>query len=159
MAIYKASMKFHKGEYEVINKEKYIGSKNPYYKSLYEQRFFYFCDINENVTSWGYECVELHYMYKDIKHDEHVKPHRYYPDIYCEIKDNDGKIKKYIIEIKPKEFLEKPLPPKRKTKNGQIRYLLEMNEWGRNMAKWEVAARFCKDRDMVFKLITQDTLF
>ena len=159
MAIYKASMRFHTGEYNLINKEKYIGSKNPRYKSLYEQRFFYGCDVNENVIKWGYECIELNYFYRDIRHDEQAKPHRYYPDIYCEVKSNDGKIKKFIIEIKPKEFLEKPKQPKNPTKRNQTKYLLEMNEWGRNLAKWEVAARFCKDRDMEFKLITQDTLF
>ena len=29
--------------------------------------------------------------------------HRYFPDFYIKVRDNDGKAKKYIIEIKPKK--------------------------------------------------------
>jgi len=43
------------GEYEVKNKEKYIGSKNPLYRSSWESRLcFFFFDNNPKVLRWGY---------------------------------------------------------------------------------------------------------
>ena len=63
-------------------------------------------------------------------------------------------IKKYIIEVKPKNQLKPPVKPKRQTKG----YLRETYEYARNQAKWHAAVDYCKDRLYEFKVMTEDEL-
>ena len=82
------------------------------------------------------------------------KIHRYYPDFYIKVKEQNGKIKRYIIEIKPKRQTVEPKMKKRKTKG----YIYEVYEYARNQAKWKAAEEFCKDRMWEFKVLTEDEL-
>ena len=82
------------------------------------------------------------------------KIHRYYPDFYIKVKEQSGKIKRYIIEIKPKRQTVEPKMKKRKTKG----YIYEVYEYARNQAKWKAAEEFCKDRMWEFKVLTEDEL-
>ena len=70
------------------------------------------------------------------------------------LKETTGKIKKYIIEVKPKKQLKPPKKPKRQTKS----YLYETYEYARNQAKWKAASEYCKDRLYEFKVMTEDEL-
>ena len=44
------------------------------------------------------------------------KRHRYYPDFLIQVKEADGKLKKYVIEIKPKKQTVEPKKRSRVTK-------------------------------------------
>ena len=45
------------------------------------------------------------------------KMHRYFPDFYMKVKQADGSVKRFIIEVKPKYQCKPPdANPKRKTK-------------------------------------------
>ena len=61
-------------------------------------------------------------------HDSRV--HRYFPDFYIKVQENAGKIKRYLIEVKPLKQTTKPKKPKRQTKG----YIREAFEYARNQA-------------------------
>jgi len=108
-----------------------------------------YCDTNENILEWGSEEIALPY-----RSPLDNKIHRYFPDFYIKVRENDGRIQKYIIEVKPKKQTIEPKVQKKKTKG----YIYEVTEWVRNQAKWKVAQEFCEDRQWKFKIITEDEL-
>jgi hypothetical protein len=82
------------------------------------------------------------------------KVHRYFPDFIIKVKEQNGDIKTYVIEVKPKRQTMEPKVPKRKTKS----WLYEMKTYAVNQAKWKAAQEFCADRLIEFKVITEDHL-
>ena len=108
-----------------------------------------YCDLNENILEWGSEEIVLPYR-SPIDN----KIHRYYPDFYIKVRESNGRIKKYIIEIKPKKQCVEPKVQKKKTKS----YIYEVYEFARNQAKWKAAREFCADRMWEFKVLTEHEL-
>ena len=108
-----------------------------------------YCDNNSNILEWGSEEIVLPYI---SPIDNRV--HRYFPDFYIKVKENNGKIKKYIIEIKPKRQCMEPKVQQKKTKG----YIYEVYEYVRNQAKWKAAEEWCKDRKWEFKVLTENEL-
>lgn len=108
-----------------------------------------YCDKNENILEWGSEEIALPY-----RSPLDGRIHRYFPDFYIKVKESNGHIKKYLVEIKPKKQTVEPKVQKRKTKS----YIYEVTEWVRNQAKWKAAQSFCEDRQWEFKVITEDEL-
>ena len=140
----------YKGRYRPSNPKKYRGdSSNIIYRSLWERKFMVYCDNQSKILEWGSEEIALPYR-SPIDN----KVHRYYPDFYIKVKESNGKIKRYIIEIKPKKQTVEPKMKKRKTKG----YIYEVYEYARNQAKWKAAEEFCKDRMWEFKVLTEDKL-
>jgi len=140
----------YKGKYQPSFPEKYKGDPtNIIYRSLWERKFMVYCDKNENVLEWGSEEIALPY-----RSPVDGRIHRYFPDFYIKVKESNGNIKKYLIEVKPKKQTVKPKTPKRQTKG----YIREVYEYAKNMAKWESAKEFCKDRNWEFKVLTEDEL-
>lgn len=139
------------GFYSPVNPEKYSGDyKNIVYRSSYELRAFKWCDLTENIISWGSEEGWVPY-----RNPMTGKVHRYFPDLFIKIKESNGEIKKYLIEIKPKRQTIPPNPtPKKKTKT----WLNEMATYQVNQAKWEAAEKFCKENGIIFKVITEQEL-
>ena len=56
-----------------------------------------YCDQSDNVIEWGSEEVIIPYV-----SPLDGRMHRYFPDFYIKVKESTGRIKKMIIEIKPK---------------------------------------------------------
>jgi hypothetical protein len=108
-----------------------------------------YCDSNDNILEWGSEEIALPYI-SPIDN----KMHRYFPDFYIKVRESNGMIKKYLIEVKPKKQTIEPIPQKKKTKG----YIYEVYEYARNQAKWEAAKEFCKDRKWEFKVLTENEL-
>ena len=108
-----------------------------------------YCDKNTKILEWGSEEIALPYI---SPHDSRV--HRYFPDFYIKVQENTGKIKRYLIEVKPKKQTKPPAKPKRQTKG----YLREAYEYAKNQAKWEAADEWCKDRGYQFKVFTEKEL-
>jgi hypothetical protein len=141
----------YKGKYKPSYPQKYKGDPtNIVYRSLWERRFMVYCDTNENVLEWASE--EKFVAYRSPIDG---KVHRYFPDFMIKVKEPNGSIKKYVIEIKPKRQTVPPPKPKRQTKG----YLHEAYEYAKNQAKWEAAKEWCADRGYTFKVITEDDLF
>ena len=139
----------YKGRFIPRNRLKYLGKASDIiYRSSYELKFMNWCDLNESVIGWVSEEIVIPYRSPLDK-----RIHKYYIDFYAEIKQANGVIKKYLIEVKPKRFT-KPPEPRRKTK----KYLQEVAQWGVNEAKWNSAKQFCKKQNMEFMIITEKEL-
>ena len=140
----------YKGKYKPSHPQKYKGDPtNIIYRSLWERKFMVYCDNNDKILEWGSEEIALPY-----RSPVDNKVHRYFPDFYIKVKESNGEIKKYLIEIKPKKQTIEPIPQKRKTKG----YIYEVYEYAKNQAKWKAAEEFCKDRQWQFKVLTEDEL-
>ena len=130
----------YKGKYKVRCPYKYKGDPTKViYRSLWELKIMRYCDTNINILEWGSE--EMYVWYRSPVDN---RPHRYFPDFYIKTKESSGKIKKYIIEVKPK----------RQTKG----YLREAFEYAKNQAKWKAANEWCIDRGFEFKVLTENEL-
>jgi len=141
----------YKGKYQPKNPQKYVGNpSNIIYRSLWERKFMIYCDTNENILEWGSEELVIPY-----RSPVDGKIHRYFPDFYIKVKEPDGNIKKYLIEIKPHKQTIPPKKPQRQTKG----YIYEAYEYAKNQSKWEAAKEYCKDRQWEFKVITEKELF
>ena len=108
-----------------------------------------YCDSNRKVIEWSSE--EHIIPYKD---PVQKKWRRYFPDFYMKVKESNGKVKTYLVEVKPKKQVEGPKPQKRHTK----RYISEVMTFATNQAKWEAAQEYCNDRLWEFKIITEREL-
>ena len=139
----------YKGKYQPSHPRKYKGDPtNITFRSLWERKFMNWCDQNANVLEWSSEEIIIPYRGPD------GKPHRYFPDFYMKQRQLDGKIKKYLIEVKPLKQCSPPKKPKRQTKG----YIREAFEYARNQAKWKEAREWCADRQWEFKVITEKEL-
>ena len=140
----------YKGKYQPSFPRKYKGdSSNIVYRSLWERKFMVYCDKNENILEWGSEEIALPYR---SPIDNRV--HRYFPDFYIKVKENNGRIKKMIVEIKPLRQCIEPKVQKKKTKG----YIFEVVEYAKNQAKWEAAREWCLDRGYEVKVLTENEL-
>ena len=121
----------YRGKYYPSFPRKYKGDPtNIIYRSLWERKFMVYCDKNAKILEWGSEEIALPYI---SPHDSRV--HRYFPDFYIKVQENTGKIKRYLIEVKPLKQTTKANKPKRQTKG----YIREAFEYARNQAKWKAA--------------------
>ena len=140
----------YRGKYYPSFPRKYKGDPtNIIYRSLWERKFMVYCDRNAKILEWGSEEIALPYI---SPHDSRV--HRYFPDFYIKVQENTGKVKRYLIEVKPLKQTVKPKKPKRQTKG----YIREAFEYARNQAKWKAAKEYCADRMWEFKVITEKEL-
>lgn len=140
----------YKGKYQPSHPEKYKGDPtNIIYRSLWERKFMVYCDTNQNIIEWQSEEKFIPY-----RSPVDGKPHRYFPDFLIKVKESNGTIKKYMIEIKPSKQTVPPPKPKRQTK----RYISEVYEYAKNQAKWDAAKEWCADRGYEFKIITENEL-
>ena len=140
----------YKGKYKPSYPEKYKGDPtNIIYRSLWERKFMVYCDTKETILEWSSEEKCIPYR---SPIDNRI--HRYFPDFIIKVKESDGSIKKYMIEIKPKKQTTPPPKPKRQTKG----YLYEVYEYAKNQAKWEAAKEWCADRGYEFKVFTEKEL-
>ena len=140
----------YRGKYYPSYPKKYKGDPtNIIYRSLWERKFIEYCDKKTKILEWGSEEIALPYI---SPHDSRV--HRYFPDFYIKVQENTGKIKRYLIEVKPLKQTTKPKKPKRQTKG----YIREAFEYARNQAKWKAAREYCADRMWEFKVITEKEL-
>jgi hypothetical protein len=139
-----------KSKYKPEYPKKYKGDPNNIIcRSSWERRFCRWCDLNENIISWGSEEFWIPYL---SPVDNRV--HRYFPDFIIKVKEQTGEIKTYVIEVKPKRQTIPPKPKSRVTKS----FLYEAKTYAVNQAKWKAADEWCKDRLLEFKLITEDEL-
>jgi hypothetical protein len=142
--------KTYKGKFRVDNPGKYKGDiNNIVYRSLWELRFMKWCDKNQSVEEWGSETVIVPYISPIDR-----KAHRYFVDFYVKVRNKNGALQKYLIEIKPERFTKPPAIPKKKTK----RFIDEVFQYSVNDAKWKAAFEFCKDRNMTFMILTEKDL-
>jgi hypothetical protein len=141
---------FHKRKYIPKNPEKYSGDPNNIImRSSWETKFANWCDSNSSVLRWSSEETVIPYVCPTDN-----KLHRYFIDFKVKIQQKDGSTQTYLIEIKPLKQTFPPDYPGRRTK----KYLIESASFIKNQAKWKAAYEYCKDRNWVFKIITEKEL-
>tara|TARA_B100000287_G_scaffold421408_1_gene462069 strand:+ start:43 stop:495 length:453 start_codon:yes stop_codon:yes gene_type:complete len=139
-----------KSKYKPRNPRKYKGNPNNIVcRSNWEKKFCQWCDTNENILLWASEEFSIPYV---SPLDRRV--HKYYPDFLIKVQEGGGAIRDYVIEVKPKRQC---IPPKRKSKVTKS-YIYEAKTYEVNKAKWRAAEDWCKDRRLIFKVITEDEL-
>ena len=139
----------YKGKYRPTRPQKYKGDPTRIiYRSLWERKFMQYCDFSNNILEWASEEISIPYR---SPIDRRV--HKYFPDFYIKVKESGGKIKKYLIEIKPKRQTKPPVK-----KSSKKAYIYEAHEYAKNQAKWKMAKEFCKDRLWEFKVMTEKEL-
>ena len=141
----------YKGKYQPINYRKYKGDPTKViYRSLWEKKFMIWCDKNQQVVEWGSEEIVIPYL-----SPKDGRTHRYYPDFYMRLKNNQGAITRYVIEIKPRYQV---VGPKKDKINRTKRDLEEQRTFAINKAKWRAAEIYCANRQMKFKILTEKEL-
>tara|TARA_B100000609_G_scaffold147700_1_gene119368 strand:- start:3947 stop:4387 length:441 start_codon:yes stop_codon:yes gene_type:complete len=142
--------KSYSGKFKPSYPGKYKGDPtNIIYRSLWERKFMVWCDRNINVEEWGSEEIIIPYI---SPVDGRV--HRYFPDFYVRARTKTGGKTRLIIEVKPLKQTQTPKKQQRRTK----RYLNEVRTYAVNDAKWKAAREYCKDRQMVFMILTEKEL-
>lgn len=145
-------LKVGKGQnvYTPMFPQKYKGRYPIISRSSWELQFMKWCDANPNILQWSSESIKIPYL-DPIKR----KQRRYYPDFWIKVKDKDGNIVKYIVEIKPHK---ESVPPKPRGKTKKARKY-DMKAYAMNQAKWKAANDYCRKMGMKFKVLTEKELF
>lgn len=141
---------FHKRKFTPINPQKYRGDySNIIMRSSWETRFAIWCDRNPSIVSWNSEETIVPYL---CPTDGRI--HRYFIDFRIQVKTINGDIKTYLVEIKPYKQTIPPEKPSRRTR----RFLTETATYVKNMAKWDAADKYAKDRGWEFIVLTEKHL-
>lgn len=145
--------KFHQGRYRPRNPSKYVGNPtNIIYRSGWEKAFLQWCDMNRNVLKWGSEELVVPYV-SPID----LNIHRYFIDFIIWIRNSNGTIGKFAVEIKP---FSQTRPPKVQKKKGITEsYKKAVDTYLVNQAKWKAADIYCKSLGMKFVVVTEKELF
>lgn len=141
--------KCHRGYFKPSNPSKYVGDLNKIeFKSGLELAAFRQFDNHSSIINWSVENVKVPYRYNN-------KSHIYIVDMWANIKQRDGSIKEYLVEIKHKKNVDKPSYNKRKSK----RYDEDLDEWMKNKAKWKAAAKYAISKNIKFRIITNELIY
>jgi len=141
--------KSYKGFFNPKNPKKYNGdSTNIIYRSTWELRVMKWLDNHPNVIWWNSE--ELIIRYRSPVDN---KMHRYFPDFIAKMKQKDGSVMTYVIEVKPEAQTKMPVQ-KKKTK----RFLQEAATYAINQEKWRAADIFCQEHGWKFLILTEKDL-
>ena len=138
---------FVQGYYPINETTKYAGTGPIIYRSSWEKKFCIYCERTPQIVWWTSESLSIKYF-----HPSDNKYHTYYPDFVIKL-DAGNTI---IIEIKPKQQLKKPEPPKRKTPKTMESFKWLYQTWVTNMVKKAAAEEFAKARGWSYMLVTED---
>ena len=137
--------RFAQGKFRLKFPEKYAGNRTPTYRSSWEYTFMKFCDEHPNVSQWASEAVKI--PYRNPLTGKHTV---YVPDFFIVYADKGGKQKVELIEVKPKnQSVRENLG---RSRANQAHYVM-------NMAKWEAARSWCKQKGIFFRVITEEDIF
>ena len=137
--------KFARGKYVMKHPEKYVGTKQPTYRSSWEWSFMNFCDNNENVQKWASEAIQI--PYRDPLTGRQTV---YVPDFFIQYMDKNQRVLVELIEIKPasQTILERV----GKSKHNQMQFI-------KNQAKWAAAGLWCRQQGIKFRIVNENDLF
>ena len=145
----KKNSKYRQGKFVPRFPEKYKGSFPIYFRSSYELKFQKWADANPNVISWGSESVIIPYQ-----NPLTGRISRYFVDFNIVMRDKNGEVKKFLIEIKPHCQTLPPVQKNRKTKS----LIYQQAEYVKNQAKWQAAESWSKNHDCQFIILTEKHL-
>lgn len=136
--------KYSQGKYEIQNPTKYVGRKQPTYRSSWEFAFMNFCDRNPSILNWASEALHINY-----RNPFTGKNTIYVPDFLIVYQDRNGKNHAEVIEVKPTK----------ETTMESARSVRDKAAVALNMAKWEAARKFCASQGMTFRVVNETDIF
>jgi len=134
-----------RGTYQVKNPEKYVGSKDPTYRSSWEYTFMLFCDNNPAIQQWASEPLQI--PYRDPLTGKQTV---YVPDFLIVYTDRNRKKHVEMVEIKPANQMLKE-------KVGKNPY--NQAQFIKNQVKWAAAGAWCKNKGIQFRVINEMDIF
>lgn len=145
---------YYRGKYIPQYPQKYIGNPGDIeYHSSWEYKMCVYLDHSQHITKWGCETIQIQYTGAD------GKPHRYFPDFYTESVNAKGEDVRMLIEVKPAIETKKPKMGKAQTTKALESMEYKVQMWEKNVRKWEQALEWCRSRGIIFKLVTEESLF
>ena len=145
----KKNSKYRQGVFDPRHKEKYKGSFPILYRSSWELKLMKWADANPSILSWGSESIVIPYQ-----NPLTGRISRYFVDFNITMRDKNGEIKKFLIEVKPHSQTLPPVQKNKKTKS----LIYQQAEYVKNQAKWQAAEAFCKAKGSTFVIITEKQL-
>lgn len=136
--------KYANGFFQMKNPAKYVGKKQPHYRSSWEFTFMTMCDNHPSIIQWANEAIHINY-----RNPFTGKPTIYVPDFLIVYQDANGKQNAEVIEIKP---LKETGLKETKSKRDQAFAIL-------NHAKWQAAQAWCASQGLRFRVITENDIF
>lgn len=136
--------KYATGKFTIKNRNKYVGRREPTYRSSWEFTFMLFCDNNPNVLQWASEPFMIPYLNPFTG-----KRTVYVPDFMIVYIDRQQQQHAEVIEVKPTR--EASLDKARSTRDRASLAL--------NLAKWEAANAWCRQQGIKFRVVTENDIF
>ena len=137
--------KWAQGKFVVKNKEKFLGNRDPIYRSSWEFQFMKFCDEHPSIIKWASESIKIPY-----RNPFTGKYTIYVPDFFISYIDAEGKQHTELIEVKPHN--QTSIKEAKRNKRDQAHAVL-------NHAKWEAANAWCKQNKIRFRIVTENDMF
>lgn len=143
---------YFQGYYIPNNPNKYIGNiKEIIFRSSYEKKFMVYCDKSTHIIEWSSEPIGIPYI-----SPLDGKQHKYYIDFWVKIKNNEDKMIQYLVEVKPKAQLVKPIYEGTYMKESKLKnYNKSLKMYITNMAKFKYAQLFAEEKGLKFMVITE----
>ena len=138
-------MKFAQGRFEMKNPDKYVGTKTPLARSSWEFVFMRMLDEHQGVEKWASESVQI--PYRDPLNGRQTI---YVPDFFIMYNDKNGKKHAEVVEVKP-------IGQTLREKVGKSLYNQE--QYVKNLAKWEAATAWCRQKGIKFRVVNEDDIF
>jgi len=153
-------VKHHQGLYIPQNKDKVLKLNNNggvYYRSGWEKKMNIWLDLKPEIITWGAEFIEIPYKLTKFKDGiPEVSSHRYFPDYFYKIQNDDGSTKQVVAEVKPYKETVKPIAPTTMTKKQLQNFEYDVLMWNKNLSKWQTAIEWCKMKGFEFIIITEE---
>lgn len=146
----KRTKQFKQGVFRPSNPQKYKGSFPILYRSSWEGKMMRWCDHNPSILTWGSESVVIPYQ-----NPLTGRVSRYFVDFDVTMRDKQGQLKKFLIEVKP---YAQTLPPSQQTRNTRS-LARRQAEYIKNQAKWQAAQSYATKKGYTFTVITEKQLF
>jgi hypothetical protein len=137
--------KYAQSQYRIKNPDKYMGNKTPYFRSSWEFAFMKFCDEHPSVTKWASEAIQIPY-----RNPFTGKYTVYVPDFFISYIDAKNQQHNELIEVKP--LNQTSFSEAKNNKMNQAYAAL-------NEAKWTAAKAWCKQNNIVFRIVTENDIF
>ena len=137
--------RFAQGAFQPKNPDKYVGTRKPLARSSWEFVFMRMLDEHPGVESWASESVQI--PYRDPLTGRQTI---YVPDFFVVYVDKNQKKHAELIEVKPANQTLRE-------KVGKSVY--NQQQYVKNMAKWEAARAYCRQKNIKFRIINETDIF
>lgn len=137
--------RFAQGRFEMKNPDKYVGIKRPLARSSWEFVFMRMLDEHPGVEKWASESIQI--PYRDPLSGKYTV---YVPDFFITYVDKSGKKHAEVVEVKPES---------QTLRESVGKSLYNQEQYIKNLAKWEAAAAWCKQKKIKFRVVNESDIF